>query len=102
MRISDWVQTCALPISRIGAGQFRPATGIGAEVERPDVHDDAAHRRAVPAAVLRGRVHDDVGAELSRPLQETGGDGVVHDRSEERSVGKEWFTKCSIRWSLYT
>ncbi len=46
--------------------------------------DDAADRVAVAVEVFRRAVHDQIGAELDRPLQAGTGEGVVDDH--ERAV----------------
>src|SRR4029077_17991644 len=49
-------------------------------IEGAAVDDHARDRRAVSAQILRGGVHDDVGAVGQRLNQVRGGDGVVHDQ----------------------
>ena len=46
--------------------------------------DGAAERAALAVDVLGGGVHDDVGAELERPLQQRGGEDVVDDDGARR------------------
>ena len=70
-----------------GFGVLRPALGVGAEVERAEVDDDPAERRAVAAEELRRGVHRDVGAEVARALQVGGRDGVVDHEGHAGGVG---------------
>src|SRR3546814_4072843 len=80
MRISDGVQTCALPIWQ--------------RFERPAVKDaDKGARRL--ARQLRLHV---AGGKLAVGRADI---GQVVGRSEERRVGKECVRKCRSRWSPY-
>ena len=45
-------------------------------------HEEAAEHVGMPAEVLRRRMHDDVAAELERPLEKRRGKRVVHDRED--------------------
>src|SRR3546814_16347522 len=50
---------------------------------------------------LRVKRHDSQ-AEFGRARSTTGNDNfLMHDRSEERRVGKEWVSTCRSRWSPY-
>src|SRR3546814_19258530 len=99
MRISDWIQTCALPIYAFGnaiaamIGQgicpwHRPNRLIG---QRLDIQMDdilaLRHRRQT----LRQRL----GVRLVLAI------GLAPLSSEERRVGKECVHTCRSRWSPY-
>src|SRR3712207_6895173 len=77
------VQTCALPISQPQAELRRLVSGVG-----PLGHDAIDD----PGPPQVGGPHALVRRHLVGPV-----DGAVHDRSEERRVGKE----CRSRWSPY-
>src|SRR5262249_56006099 len=68
-------------VRRGEAGEFAVGPGEGAAVD-----DHARDCRAVSAQVLRGGVHDDVGAVGQRLDQVRGGDGVVDDQRHARVV----------------
>lgn len=73
-----------------GEGRRAGAEGVhlnagGAHVLRP-AGDHAAHHVAVSADVLRGRVHDDIGAELERLEQRRGQERVVYDEFRIRPL----------------
>src|SRR3546814_2165921 len=80
MRISDWSQTCALPIY------------IGERHRgRPTIEEQTARRHQPLLADLGART---LAPFLVRPRL------LVHDyRSEERRVGKECVSTCRSRWS---
>src|SRR5450631_3304070 len=59
----------------------------GAEVEAASVDDDPADGGAVAPDELGGRMHDDVGAVLERPVQIRGGQGVVDDQGHVMLMG---------------
>src|SRR3546814_3727416 len=73
-------------VALVGLGEAGVATA-GAEVERAAVDDDPAHRVAMPAEELGGRVDDDVGAPLDRADEVRGGDGVVDYERHVALVG---------------
>src|SRR3546814_4684417 len=85
MRISDWSQTCALPISENEV----------AASDVPDFDVDVTASEALstpgfqPANLLSGIEQDIVHA------------ARASDRSEERRVGKECVSTCRSRWSPY-
>src|SRR3546814_7859179 len=82
MRISDWVQTCALPIFRDEARQRLDRRGGDLDGRaRPGGQHHQAHDRAARHARVVAH-HLDV-------------------RSEERRVGKECVSTCRSRWSPY-
>src|SRR3546814_14763961 len=86
MRISDWIQTCALPIS--GA------------ISVPGTTDD----RVPPAISRQGHA---VGQSLSiqnrtDAVDRSASSSTINTvRSEERRVGKECVSTCRSRWSPY-
>src|SRR3546814_4516881 len=84
MRISDGVQTCALPI----LGDFPSVAGR--ELPR-GTRDPSARPHAEPDRDEQDTGHRDGDR---RPR---GG----RERSEERRVGKEWVSTCRSRWSPY-
>src|SRR3546814_17216981 len=93
MRISDWVQTCALPISQITVA---PA--------------DIGLVRARFALLIRSGDHDAdrvVGKAVADDPRYFGVERIaavarrIIDRSEERRVGKECVSTCRSRWSPY-
>src|SRR3546814_3232715 len=79
------VQTCAVPICHFRLPVLHPA---GRTLLHPRRRTDA-RRRALPAAGRR------------RPGVRAAPDRRSRDRSEERRVGKEWFSTCRSRWSPY-
>src|SRR3546814_6601226 len=92
MRISDWIQTCALPIWL--AEQRDPLAGLDhqdGQCEREQVSPltllrqsavrPPAHRRRCVAPQIHGLRRSNSG------------------RSEERRVGKECVSTCRARWS---
>src|SRR3546814_14616257 len=101
MRISDWIQTCALPIFRDGVRPFW-VLGLGDQLalyrargEHVGLHDlDATVSLAdddAPAILL---AHEpDIFPLVPRRVALT--------RSEERRVGKECVSTCRSRWSPY-
>ena len=68
-------------IALVGGGEVGVA-GIPAELEVAAVHDHAAHRHRVTVEVLRGAVHDDVGAVLKRGDEAGRREGIV-DREQD-------------------
>src|SRR5688572_32345052 len=77
------VQTCALPIYRVGPVRF---------IDRKS--DGTA---AVFNVRIEGHVAPDRLIVFAHGLEELRGIDVLHSRSEERRVGKE----CRSRWSPY-
>ena len=86
-------------VQRLGPAQHEP--GVERRQDRTDrvlhelqrlrvllaLHDrDAAHAVRVAVQELRGRVHDDVGAERERPLEERAHEGVVDDQDRTLPV----------------
>src|SRR5439155_1415895 len=70
--------------------QSRPEVGeqvLGALDADREPDEVAPDDIAVPAEVLRRRVHDDVGTELQRTLQSRRGEGVVDDEPRARVLG---------------
>src|SRR3546814_18845857 len=89
MRISDGVQTCALPIS----------LALQALIAL-----DAAVVVVLGLALLTGELHavDAVVAQvdqLHEVVEAIGEGNAARRRSEERRVGKECVSKCRSRWS---
>src|SRR3546814_3748389 len=81
MRISDWSQTCALPIY---LDRARLADEAGEELGSAEAGDQS---------------HADLGqTQPRRRASDTEGTG---HRSEERRVGKECVSTCRSRWSPY-
>src|SRR3546814_13885934 len=103
MRISDWSSdVCSSDlVAEVAEGLVEPNAMVAGRrlghlrevavvpLELPGLDDDAAHRGAVPADVLGGRMHDDVGAPV---------EGAAKVRSDERRVGKECVSTCRTRW----
>src|SRR3546814_15964376 len=94
MRISDWSSdVCS---SDLDAGQALQARALvertHEEVEQPGAHDAAL----APGA--EGAFGVDVETRAGQLLAALG--VGLHQRSEERRVGKAWVSKCSTRWSL--
>src|SRR3546814_19150573 len=115
MRISDWVQTCALPILLCSAG-FTFALFLAAPAFAQDSvaasSDDDVHSGGpivVTAPYVRsldilGNVSVLEGDELARDIRGQIGDTLTRQpgvRSEERRVGKECVSKCRSRWQPY-
>src|SRR3546814_18753690 len=92
-RISDWIQTCALPIC-----------GDAVERGRPEITFVGLDRRAQLGAGLRAQGGEGGAGQhrvaVATGLHHAGGDIDV-DRSEESRVGKECVSKCRSRWSTY-
>src|SRR3546814_17923327 len=89
MRISDWVQTCALPIfTSIGADITEQSLGLGQWVGNAG---DAER------AILENLIHRYF---VVKGVHRVGNDADI-ERSEERRVGKECVSKCRSRWSPY-
>src|SRR3546814_19933996 len=106
MRISDWIQTCALPIYPYGRSKWmveqmladydvayglksvclRYFNAAGADVEAGlgECHEPETHLILLILQVASGR----------RPH-------ISVYRSEERRVGKECVSTCRSRWSQY-
>src|SRR3546814_13442362 len=110
MRISDWIQTCALPISGFRAvpncivrhsAYIAPGVilmpsfvNLGARVDSGTMVDTWA--TVGSCAQIGKNVHLSGGAGIGgvlEPLQA----GPV--RSEERRVGKEWVSTCRSWWA---
>src|SRR3546814_18764213 len=79
MRISDWSQTCALPICIPAFSS--PLMPIAVVVSPP--------RRTGPASAFY------------RASRRSSSEEVQQTRSEERRVGKECVSTCRSRWSPY-
>src|SRR3546814_19105163 len=117
MRISDGVQTCALPIFRLDTSEAVTfALERAAEVFDLRELDAAADERLCEAfhafqakADRRQLLHAYLGFPFydlaTLPLLQGEGldefDPVKVDRSEERRVGKECVSTCRSRWSPY-
>src|SRR3546814_11370086 len=114
MRISDWVQTCALPISLLkqaAENVVRPAMELGGNApfivfEDADIEDAVAGAMIAKmrnmgeacTAANRFYVHSSVGEAFSTRLAERMA-ALKLGRSEERRVGKECVSTCRSRWS---
>src|SRR3546814_8212944 len=85
MRISDWVQTCALPIFLRGEGGAAP----------PRLPARCAPSRPRGEGLREGAP---AGGQGPGPLGAVPRRGA---RSEERRVGKECVSTCRSRWSPY-
>src|SRR3546814_13671638 len=119
MRISDWVQTCALPILfSIASNKDLPEKFSGditsrgaprgfavsarreiqaAAIEQVDNHSselDTTNDRSVEPPPIVAEQGD-----LSPPETSSATDPLT--RSEERRVGKECVSTCRSRWSPY-
>src|SRR3546814_12961472 len=105
MRISDGVQTCALPIcgqplagrSLFGSGSLS-ACGpgrIGAD-RAMELDDRKSRTGACPMTIQLYTWSTPNGRKISILLEELG-----VPRSEERRVGKEGVSTCRSRWSPY-
>src|SRR3546814_16929509 len=90
MRISDGVQTCALPIWQV-AGQELAARGI----QQPGIQAESRTAEKLGIGVHQG------GPELVELHVQQFGAVAVADRSDERRVGKECVSTCRSRWSPY-
>src|SRR3546814_16189098 len=94
MRISDGVQTCALPIFlAIRRSRFHPSAflsmAIGTAPAANPVFLGGLARRLVADKLISD-------AQAREAQQRAIKDGM---RSEERRVGKEWVSKCESRGS---
>ena len=72
---------------RAGCGAVEQPLVVGATGIRRGGDHGAEEDVAVAGEVLGHRVHDDVGAELERPLEQGGGEGVVDDGRARRARG---------------
>src|SRR3546814_20333110 len=98
------VQTCALPISRLGAGVARRVDGAEKATVGAAEHGVDLGRIEQPAVEL-------VGARMLKPGRAIGHLGLVLDkigdavapeaRSAERRVGHECVSTCRYGWSPY-
>src|SRR3546814_17400441 len=86
MRISDWSSDVCSSDLRFVKGN------LTAQV---DIRDTVAIREAKRFARLEVFTH------ASQPTASIGMIAGIHQRSEERRVGKEWVSTCSSRWSPY-
>src|SRR3546814_11419849 len=102
MRISDW----SSDVCSSDLGEDVPGAGVG-----PGLHLlVAGHFARLPVARLRAVAHGQVPgvvaiqvmaqAGVTRRVGEIQGAGV-HERSEERRVGKEGVSTCRFRWWPY-
>src|SRR5690625_3962317 len=73
-------------VARIWLVESGETLRVLAVIELAGVDDHATDGVAVPAQVLRGGVHDDVGAKLDRAQGVGGGDGVVDDEGNAHLV----------------
>src|SRR3546814_16632925 len=95
MRISDWVQTCALPIYqtgsrwqvRTGEGSGRPSLG---QMRQAKLADNDARIRELPVVKAALAAFPD-----ARLVED---DDNRHRRSEESSVGKGGGRSCKFGW----
>src|SRR3546814_2121064 len=109
MRISDWSQTCALPIcvldvAPIPATLMPPRYDANPEILRVDSRGDGVDLISVDAgATVSGLVGVlDYGTARYTVLPDPGiVTAIVDSRSEERRVGKECVRTCRSRWSPY-
>src|SRR3546814_9725374 len=84
MRISDWSQTCALPI-------WRSVFRVQRSPECAEVRTGFVIQRQQPLDfLLQGRIAIGCGRDPG---------GAFFGRSEERRVGKECVSTCRSRWS---
>src|SRR3546814_4097967 len=95
MRISDWIQTCALPISYLDKGENRSITPeLKINENHPPVFlfatADDTHGNST--LVMAGALRD-----AKVPVEQH----LYTERSEERRVGKECVSTCRSRWSTY-
>src|SRR3546814_12538022 len=81
MRISDWIQTCALPIFPVPFEGGKVVLYAEADLDR-EIDTDSANRSGL----------DCVGH----------GSASSGERSEVRRVGKACVSTCRYRWSTYT
>src|SRR3546814_3911588 len=94
MRISDGVQTCALPISNTFPtflSQYNPQTRISDRLG-----NYAISRKLIMSAIVAPVASPHI-LHKSFEVIETS----VASRSEERRVGKECVSTCRSRWSPY-
>src|SRR3546814_12093707 len=101
MRISDWSQTCALPISLLGEG-----VGMLVLKRRADAERDGDRIYAVVRGIgtasdgrAKGLLAPRLEGELLAMRRAYQSSGI--DRSEERRVGKECVSTCRSRCSPY-
>src|SRR3546814_11157377 len=103
MRISDWVQTCALPISPAVEEQLR-AYLRRADNPRELLNEHASRSLLTQLRAVCGHLAEDdrtvllVHPELRRSLRRLVVRGEL-ERSAERRVGKECVSTCRSRWS---
>src|SRR3546814_15150843 len=97
MRISDWSQTCALPISGRSLIERPDAAGAGRDWRAALASFVAETTRALDLfAAFMPEVRALTSAETLTYLH-----GTISERSEERRVGKECVSTCRSRWSPY-
>src|SRR3546814_14872133 len=104
MRISDWSQTCALPIC--DRGDARPARGLPFGVDpsrqctnlRRRRHDARRSEEGTRRYVRRlESARDAEAGEAFRDCRAQA--AAAHPDPEERRVGKEWSIKGRSRWA---
>src|SRR3546814_16454688 len=108
MRISDWSSdVCSSDLEqaeqqtfeRLDIGmEFMAKLGFGQQYTREKRTE--RHRQSNRGHRQRGADHDQQSGRREQFRGIRRGD-EFHDSSEERSVGKEWFSTCSSRWSPY-
>src|SRR3546814_13977955 len=103
MRISDWIQTCALPISGLIISECIPYGRNGVEPLYPkcmdyQVPEQVSHYKAILRGLAKlsgthraGRLAPDFDRKFPYDRDRS--------RSAERRVGKECVRKCRSRWS---
>src|SRR3546814_18072790 len=90
MRISDWVQTCALPILHEFFVYLRARSAQQAVDFYKSVFGASEKFRLVEPGGRIGHVELELGGTILM---------LSDERSEERRVGKECVITCSSRWS---
>src|SRR3546814_15631076 len=103
MRISDGVQTCALPISLDYIAAADPQAGAALAFAQFEGTDNMTDRQAALTTLASG-ISDARVAALDIFYNRYSDNALVLDkwfRSEERRVGKECVSTCRSRWSPY-
>src|SRR3546814_18615417 len=108
MRISDWIQTCALPISLIilpvASDEGRSFAVVAqTKIEHTGDRIGPVIRRRAVAKHFQSADSDGRNGCKVRALRtpNIGDVGQLYRRSEERRVGKECVSTCRSRWSPY-
>src|SRR3546814_14419522 len=91
--------------SGLGGATAAMLAGLGAKVTIFDLNEEVGEAHAAVIGGLFARVdvadEESVSAGLDAAGSAYGITRLLVNRSEERRVGKEWFSTCRSRWSPY-